>query len=290
MFSRLLLISTTYLLAFGMQYGRPRVLAEVAIPGLTESSGVVASRRFPGVFWTHNDSGDGPWLYALDRSGRSRGRWRVPVAEAHDWEDIAAGPGPGGQTWLYVGDIGDNQRRRRSIQVYRFREPDIAATARETERPAVFDLTYPDGPHDAECLLVHPGTGDLYIVTKAKSGDPETAVYKAAAPLIAGRQTPMRRIATLNLPETSSFQLMVGVVTGGDISPDGNRVALCDYFRAWEAVLPPGARSFDDIWSAKWTVIDTGTRKQGEGICYRHDGKALIMTSEGALFPLIEIE
>jgi hypothetical protein len=33
---------------------------------LAESSGVAVSRTQPGVLWSHNDSGDGPTLYAID--------------------------------------------------------------------------------------------------------------------------------------------------------------------------------------------------------------------------------
>src|SRR5205085_4228948 len=71
-------------------YAAPARLADLEDRAITESSGIVASRRNPDIFWTHNDSGDGPLLYAFDRKGRSRGRWRVTDAQAIDWEDIAA--------------------------------------------------------------------------------------------------------------------------------------------------------------------------------------------------------
>src|SRR2546427_1152391 len=62
---------------------------------LTESSGVVASRAHPGILWTHNDSGDGPYLYATDLHGTDRGVVKVTGARNVDWEDIARGPCPG---------------------------------------------------------------------------------------------------------------------------------------------------------------------------------------------------
>src|SRR5689334_16831328 len=108
---------------------QPVQLATLEDRRIDESSGLVASRRNPGLFWTHNDSGDLPLVYAFDRAGRSRGTWRVEGAQAVDWEDIAAGPGPTqGQSYLYVGDIGDNPRQRDSIVVYRFPEPELSAT------------------------------------------------------------------------------------------------------------------------------------------------------------------
>ena len=103
---------------------------------ISESSGLVAARRSPGLFWTHNDSGDGPFVYALDRAGRSRGTWRVEGAQAIDWEDIAAGPGPTeGQSYLYAGDIGDNGREREFVVVYRFPEPEIPAEQTNSKEP-----------------------------------------------------------------------------------------------------------------------------------------------------------
>jgi hypothetical protein len=274
--------------AFG-QYGAPRVLAEVRIPKLTESSGVAASRTRPGVFWTHNDSGGGAWLYAFDRAGNDLGRWKVPNARAGDWEDIAIGPGPKGGHSIYIGDIGDNRSSRKFVTVYRVPEPNVLKGGEETAPAEAFRLQYPDGAHDAEALMVHPKTGDLYIVTKARGSDSDTLVFKAKAPVKTGAIVQLVRVAAIETPNASVLTLLVGRINGGDISPDGTRVVLCDYFGAWEAVLPKGA-SFDAIWKAEWRAIALAQRKQGEAVCYRHDGRAIIATSEGATFPLIEVE
>lgn len=267
-----------YISAAAAQYGGPKTLAEIDVKGLKESSGVVASRKHPGVFWTHNDGEGGPYLFAIDREGKRRGRVRIAGAAMYDWEDIAAGPGG-----LYIGDIGDNARKRKQIIVYRVAEPHPDADV--SKRAETIRLTYPDGPHDAEALLVHPKSGDIYIVTKARGKDARTLVFKAPA---GGGE--VRRVAEIDFPNASLMSLIIGRVTGGDISPDGRTVALCDYFRGWEASLPRGARTFDTIWAAEWRPVDIGSRKQGEAIAFRHDGQALIATSEGKPFPLIEVE
>jgi hypothetical protein len=251
------------------------MLADVQIPKLTESSGVVASRLYPGVLWTHNDSGKGPWLFAIDRAGKLLSRWQVTSARSYDWEDIAVGP-----RGLYIGDIGDNNRDRPSITVYRIPEPDPhAAKPGRTASAEGFRFTYPDGPHDAEALLVHPKTGDVYIVSKAHLSDSETAVYRARAPLRSG--TVLQKVAVLHIARGLLGSL--AGITGGDISPDGSRVVLCDYFAAYEA-------AFDPSWKLEWNRLDLGKRAQGEGICYRADGRAILATSEGASFPLIELQ
>ena len=269
----------------------PVQIATLADRAVRESSGVVASRRNPGLFWTHNDSGDGPFVYAFDRAGRARGTFRVSGAQARDWEDIAAGPGPAqGQTYLYVGDIGDNDREREFVVVYRFPEPEAAAdepaaggaaAVRETQPAEAIRVKYPDGAHNAEALLVHPQTGDLYVVTKtARSAD----VYKLAAPYAAGEVRTFTHVATLRGPD-----FFGALVTGGDVSPDGTRVALCDYAQGYELTLPGGAKGFDDIWTQKPAAVPLGLRAQGESVCYRLDGAALLATSEKTPTPLIEV-
>ena len=274
-----------------LAYGQPTTLATIKDKSVAESSGLVASRTTPGAYWTHNDSGDGPFIYAFDTRGDSFGTFRVAGAQARDWEDIAAGPGPQpNKSYLYIGDTGDNDGVRPEVVVYRVPEPVLTAATREftkkrpgsTEPADAIRLQYPDGKHDAEALLVHPRTGNLYIVTKVAIANP--SVYEAVAPFTAGQSITMRKIGEVHVPS-----LFGGVITGGNISPDGRRVALCDYFQGYEMVLPAGSSNFDDIWKQRMTGFDLGKRKQGESITYRLDGKALLATSEGKGSPLIQV-
>jgi len=259
---------------------------------IDESSGIVASRKTPGMYWTHNDSGDGPFIYALDDHGHNRGVWRVSGAASYDWEDIAAGPGPiPGTNYLYIGDIGDNGGRRSQIIVYRVPEPEITAAeigmkkknARQTEAAEAIRLRYPDGQHDAETLMVHPVTGKIYVVTKIEFGN--ARVYEADPAQASAEVTTLTRVGELSVPTVFG-----GMITGGDISPDGLRVALCDYVQGYELVLPDAASAFDLIWKQPLKPIPIGQREQGEAIGYRLDGKALLATSEGRPASLIEIQ
>ena len=271
-------------------YGRPTVTGHIKAREINESSGLVAAQT-RGIYWTHNDSGDGPFIYAIDDKGALRGIWRVSGATARDWEDIAAGPGPDPhKRYLYVGDIGDNESNRQEVVVYRFPEPSVVPTntrptkakARNTELAEAIRLRYPDGPHDAETLLVHPFTGDIYVITKILLG--QAVVYKASPPFPSANAKVLVRKAELNVPS-----LLGGLITGGDISPNGRRVALCDYLRGYELLLPDGETNFDDIWKQPFTRIDLGKQGQREAIAYRQDGKALLTTSEGIGSPLIEV-
>lgn len=280
------------LVQLAQPYESPSKLATVKLASVRESSGLVASRTSPGAYWTHNDSGDGPFIYAFDTRGNSLGVFRVTGANARDWEDISIGPGPQpNKSYLYIGDIGDNGAARPDIVVYRVAEPDLKtanknstkAKPNTTEPAEAIRLRYPDGKHDAEALLVHPTTGNLYLVTKVAFANP--VVYVAAAPLTTGKTITMKRLGGVHIPS-----IFGGAITGGSVSPDGRRVALCDYFQGYELVLPTTSKNFDDIWKEKMTGFDLGKREQGEAIAYRLDGNALLATSEGKQFDLIQVE
>jgi len=275
------------------QAGPParRHASQIEEKAVRESSGIVASRRNPGLYWTHNDSGDRPFIFALGSDGSRRGVWRVEGAKAQDWEDIAAGPGPErGRPYLYVGDIGDNGGKRDHVTVYRFPEPEATAAdaasstkePRATEPAEALRLEYPDGPHNAEALAVHPSSGDIYVITKGLEG---AGVYRLAGGARAGGANKLTRVATLR---GEGFYGIL--VTGADISPDGRRVVLCDYATGYELRLPDGpADDFDAVWRQPPAVVPLGQRRQGEAVCYRLDGRALLATSEGSPAILFEI-
>ena len=126
-------------------------------------------------------------------------------------------------------------------------------------------------------------SGNLYVVTKVPLGDP--LIYEAQAPLVTGKTITMVRVGKLSLPG-----FFGGLITGGDISPDGLRVALCDYDQGYELVLPDASAAFNQIWKQPLAAINLGERKQGEAIGYRLDGRALLATSEGRRAPLIQVE
>jgi hypothetical protein len=270
-------------------YLPPTKLADLEDQAIYESSGLVASRTSPGSYWTHNDAGNEPFIYAFDSQGRSRGVWRVTGATSDDWEDMSTGPGPKPNTnYLYIGDIGDNSGTRSEIVIYRIPEPVIPNTTTVSERPNATEaaeairLRYPDGSHDSEALLVHPRTGRIYLVVKEKSTQP--GIYAADAPKVSGEVVTLTRIGEVDMTGRSG-----ALINGGAISPDGQRAALSDYTQGYEFVLPDANAAFDSIWKQPMRAVDLGKRKHGETICYRLDGKALLATSERLPAPLIQI-
>src|SRR6266581_1388313 len=163
-------------------------------PRLVESSGVAVSRADPGVLWTHNDSGDGPYLYAADLRGTDRGALLVPGAQAIDWEDMSLGPCPvafplqprpppsNAPTRIYLAGTGDNLEFRPFVTIYAIPEPAPPArasdTAGTTRAPAVLRLRYPDGVHDVEAVYVSPRDTAVYLVSKGVTRGSAIRVYR----------------------------------------------------------------------------------------------------------------
>lgn len=281
---------------------QPVQIAELEDKRITESSGLVASRRNPGVYWTHNDSSNAPELFAIDMKGHTLARFTVTGASNIDWEDIAAGGGTGDSAILYIGDIGDNSRSRNDTAVYRVWEPEVnpEKTGQEgqTMLAEKYPFVYPDGHHDAETLLVHPKTEEIFIVTKEDSG--MSGVYRFPMPLTRNRIVTLQKVATVTFTNPFMFRgRAVGrLATGGDISPDGMRIVIRTYTNAFEWTIKPNETVAEALKRkprqipVPWMGSIAGGRfqiGQFEAICYTHDGKALLTTSEGTPCPLWKV-
>ena len=258
-------------------YGKIGRVGRIEDRAIQESSGLVAAADDPRAFWTHNDSG-APRLFCLMDDGASCGSWSVTGAAVEDWEDIAAGPGPEpGRRYLYIGDIGDNGSARASISVYRFPEPQLGrqGSGTPTEPAETIVLRYPDGPHDAETLLIHPSSGDLFIITK----ETISGVYRVRAPFEVAGPITMKKIARLSIFGNFADR------TGGAFSPDGTRIALSTYGGWYEFSLEPRSRltsaDMEVIWARDPVTIGSAAGPQWEAIAYSLDGRSVFMTSEG---------
>jgi hypothetical protein len=268
----------------------PKVIGRLASPDLTEASGIAVSKCQPDVFWTMNDSGDDAFIYAFNSAGANLGTWRVTGAKNNDWEDIAEFKDSKGQCFVYVADIGDNGGKRDFRTIYRVAEPVISAESKDKTRTSALvtapaeQLNYSTDAMkmDSETLLVHPTTGDIYVLTKSRK-DP-SIVYKISPAFGSGEIQKAVRIAEIKVPSVP-----FGLLTGGDISPDGKRVVLCDYLDGYEMTLPAGATSFDDIWKQQPVEIDLGDRDTGEAVGYGNDGNTVYATTEGKNAPIIQL-
>ena len=250
---------------------------------LTEISGIAASRLNPGLLWVHNDSGDTARIFGLDAQGITHATYRLEAASAIDWEDIAVGRGPvASMTYIYVGDIGDNNSMRSEIVVYRVAEPVVDLAGSVSGSLSGVDairLRYPDGAHNAEALLVDPVTGDIVVITKSMSGGAQRA-YRVSGLTPTGVVTTMEYLATIT---TSASAL--GAITGADISPNGLQLALRTYGGVAVSARP-------DIGTPLSTFIGGGSKivacsgpspseSQGEAVGFNSNGRGFITVSEG---------
>lgn len=235
---------------------------------LNESSGLAPNPLSPGQWFTHNDSGGAPELFAFDLEGGAVARYPVIEAEAVDWEDMAAGPCPeSNAACLYVADFGDNRERRKRVRIYAVSIPQPDAPA---EVLATWRVKYPDGPRNAEALLVHPVSGEITIVSKSDDGRSEVL----RVPAQTGKVTAQKLTAIqIDGPDDSDR-----LVTGGDWSPDGTRLVLRTYTAAYEWSVD--ADTPDAHWQKTPTKIQLPLEQQGEAIAYLPDGR-LLTSSEG---------
>ncbi|MGW7052168.1 WD40 repeat domain-containing protein [Streptomyces sp. NPDC054887] len=227
-------------------------------PRITESSGLAASRIHPGVYWTHNDSDDGAYVYAVDsKSGETVATLTLRgIGSPRDVEGISIGPDGN----VYVGDIGDNLDGSWShVWIYRFPEPKRLVDA--TVDAAQFTVKYADGARNAEALMVHPKTGRVYIASKNEDGG---GLYEGPARLSAGGTNVFRRVGE------------VPWVTDGAFSPDGKELVLRSYFSARAYAWKQNGRLGAD------RAVSAPFQGQAESVTYTADGAAMMFGSEGA--------
>jgi hypothetical protein len=253
------------------------VVNALARQDLVEISGIAASRINPGILYIHQDSGDANQVYLTDGNGADQGTLTLPSVSNRDWEDIAVGPGPvSGISYLYVGDIGDNDAKYSSVFVYRFSEPELQGktmpyTADITGVDKI-ELKYPDGPGNAETLMVDPLTKDIYIASKQSN---LSKIYVARYPQSTTSVTVMTRVV----------QLYFNKATGGDISAGGTEILLRSNELIWYWKLPSGTSISSGLLTQPQVAPYANNEPQGEGIGFAADGSGYYTDTEIKGYP-----
>ena len=100
-----------------------------------ETSGLVP---FGEQWITHNDSGDSPQLYVIDKTSADNLRI-VSIENANhiDWEDVAFD-----DTYLYIGDFGNNLGDRQDLRIYRVLLSDLVG---DTATAEVIEFSFEGG-------------------------------------------------------------------------------------------------------------------------------------------------
>lgn len=256
-----------------IQVAPPKQVGKLDARQLGEASGLVLSRANPGVMWLHNDSGDGPNVFAVGPDGSVRCRYRLEGAGAEDWEDIAIGPGPKqGKDYLYIADTGNNNAHsggpRKSVQLYRIEEPKVHGSDSKVNLKKVdtFDFVYPDSAHDVESLLIDPVDGCAYVFTKR---DPRSRVYRLT-------------LDKLGKQQTAQFmgELTVTMLVAADITAAGDQILIKNYNTIWHWRRPPGQTLWQALQQAPTEVKGYQIEPQGEALAFSRDGKSFYTVSE----------
>jgi hypothetical protein len=259
-------------------------IGQLAEPQIVEVSGLAASRVNPGILYAHSEN-NANFVALSKTTAQAVGRYTAAVFP-FDWEDIATGPCPAGSC-IYMGDIGRDSGhpppKPDTFAVVRMKEPNLAAgETTGTIAGERFPFKYPDTPQNAEALLVHPTTGDIYVVTK-DGVNGISKVYKFPRPLPApGVLSTLIHVADVQMPlgVDGNFRS----TTAGAIHPCANRVLLRTYRAVYELRAPAGG-SFESAFAQPPIALTDTHEGQGEAIEYERDGSGYFTMSERTAAP-----
>ena len=261
------------------RYSEARLSGMIRDRRVTEISGIVRAHGKPGYYWIHNDSGGEPRLLLVHARGTVVTQLNVTGARAVDWEDIALGPGPTpGERFLYIADTGNNDYARKVLRIYRVLHPPLTKESPPpilaSEKAARISFRYPDGIFDCEALVVHPKTGDIYLLTKHAL---VAGVYRLRAPHTDGR---IETAVKVTVMRPGFF------VTAAELSPCGERLLVRTYLDILEYRLPRG-QAFERIFFQRKFKLPVSRREtRSEAICYLHGAAGYATTAEGNPAPL----
>lgn len=284
-------------------FGDAQMVGRIESDRLLECSGMDSSVARGDLLWAINDSGNGPFLYALGRDGRDRGRVRVEGAENRDWEGLATFWWQG-RPMILIADIGDNDQRHDRHVLYIVEEPKLGAE--RLQRSTVVDLAwridfaYPDRNHDAEGVAVDPVEQKFLVLTKRD--DPPLLFALPLKPASHNRPVVARLVATVDrIPPPSTEDRLQAYgdyfsqPTALDLSADGLRMVMLTYKHAYLYHRLTG-----HSWAAAVSTqpiliplpLPQGNRHlvQREAICFSMDERALLVTSEGKGAGIFELK
>jgi hypothetical protein len=261
--------------------------------GLTEVSGLSASRNSPGVLYAINDSGDSATLYALGETGQHIGQWAI-TARNRDWEDLETVE-LNNQNYVLIGDTGDNLRVHRKSTFYLVEEPLPGQLLREPLAPYMtIDFTYEDGPRNVEAFAVLGRT--IFMVSKeplSSIGPVASRLYALEIPASPPVNTLTAKFLTqLPVPRTSLESKLAASFAGVDL----NHITAMDmtssgrsaYLLTYRQILRVDRKS-DESWTSAFQRrgerIHTHSLGQAEALAIA-PGRAVFITSEKRGAPL----
>ncbi len=271
------------------RWSNPEYAGVLTHPELTEVSGLAASRAHPGIYWAHNDGGNGELLVAMRSDGSRVAALRVTGTKNVDWEDIDSFD-LAGKHYLMIADTGDNGGIRKSLSLTIIEEP---ATLRDGDalRPAwTINFRWPDGARDCEATAVDSANGEVLLISK-KRVPPE--LFRLPLQPGDGLQTAELVTTLSGIDQPSENQLKANPVygryrsqiSGADLSPNGRVLAVLNYHSIHLFLREPG-QGWRQALQAAPGRLQFPWLPQAEGIAFSSDGRSLLIASEQQPSPL----
>jgi len=290
LFLYLLLISNSYG-QLCKNWGQPITLGALDHKIIAEASGIAVSHLGNNRLYHVNDSGNGSYFYSTYMDGSNTKSISIKGFDSSkaDFEDMTIGPCYL-KTCLFIGDIGDNNKTRDHIKILVIEEKE---NYKSNVKPIkIVKLVYPDRPHDAEALAVHPN-GDLYILTKeanykrhksfpAKLFKIEREKWEnSTSDLLMLDLIGTVNIESINKTSTGFFD---NIITSFDIASNGIKFVILTYQNAYEFNIDlskSNTNTFNILLEDKgFKVVELKRLPQQESITYLPDSKSLIYNSE----------
>lgn len=276
---------------------RPPAAGDARVSGLmldsqlSEISGLAVSNRHDDTLWMHDDGGNPPRLFAVDRDGGRVATFRVEGVPKTDWEDIAAFRADG-RDWLMLADTGDNGGLRRTLQLHVIEEPATLENARLKPAWSIV-FRWPDGPRDCEAVAVDQRRNEVLLISKRRQ-PPELFRLplrpQVDPPEVAERIGRLRMPAAL-APQSGTDERapLSAQVTAASISPDGRRLAVLTY-----RYLLIYAKATAEDWAKAVArpprVLTLPWLPQAEAMGWDRDGRHVFVTGEFVPAPLYRID
>jgi hypothetical protein len=244
----------------------PIPLSNSVTPGLIdEASGIADSKANPGYLWVEQDSGNPNDIALLSQTGQLLKKINIRSATNRDWEDIALGNGPNpGTSYLYIADIGDNNKANPQCSVYRFPEP--MATVDTVTAYDELKFNYPDGSHDAEAILTDNNSKDIYIITKT---DIASRIYKFPYPQSTSSVTTVTYVGSLSFSGATSAAS----------SASGDELLIKTYttLSYWKRNTN---ETIENALKRAPVLLNHQVEPQGEAVCFKNDNSGFYTLSE----------
>ena len=271
----ILCVSCTEMITPSDGFNDAQDLGTIENKQINEASGIVASYRNKGLIWTHNDSGDKNRLFVMDANGKGNREFYLEGTSNRDWEAISMATFPEG-SFIYVGDIGDNNNGFAESAIYQVQEPEInASTPQSNTLKNVQKITYKyaDGARDAEAFLIDQSSKDIFIISKRESSK---RLYRLPFPQSYTQTNTAEFVQELTFSAGAGTPLYI---VDGNVSVDNKEIIIKNYLQIFHWRRNAN-ESIPDALKRMPKTTPYLAEPQGEGICFAQDGSGYYTISE----------